>query len=114
MAVDTNYEQGIKAEDRRVVREARKSTSTLSDFERQCFAAVGVCTVLRGAVEEFMERIDNLWPGRPRGTVDSVDFDKPGQLAAEMRETIGGWCDSVVTELMELEKIDRAPKAEAS
>jgi hypothetical protein len=108
-----NMKQAALAEDRRVLREARKCRSTLSDFERQCFAAVGVGRVLQLAVDEFIDRIDNLWPGRARDVV-STDFDTPGALALEMRETIGGWTESVVTELMKLEKLDRVAKAEAS
>jgi hypothetical protein len=113
-ADDAKYRQALRADDRRVVREAHKCTSTLSDFERQCFAAIGVGRVLQMAVDEFIDRIDNLWPGRPRGTIESVDFDTPGQLAIEMRETIVGCTESVVTELMELEKLDREPKEDAS
>jgi len=84
-------------------------------WTRQQMAAVGTCNVLRKAVDEFMDRIDNLAPGRkPRRHPDpGPALDTPAHLAEEMTDTLAGWVSSVCKELGLLEQLDeqRRPRA---
>lgn len=86
---------------------------TNPEWELHRFAALGIGRqVLAHAVDEYMNRIDNLhdtrWkPGddgvtcAPRGGI----LDTPEELADEMKETLMAWIESIIDELMKMQAI---------